>query len=186
MTGGKYPLRTVDPKDRRRIGREDREAMLREARYRCYYCATLIKTTLEMRLDHKTPLARGGEDKRANIAISCVRCDYIKGTLTEKEFRAANLGRGRERPFGSKKAPKPSMETLRQRMRTMERWNPNSRKLDILRRALRGERVDVSAYPEYVNPRQRKDDIRIHLRYYAKHYPIFKFENGIFWKEGEM
>lgn len=106
MTGGKYPLRTVDPKDRRRIGREEREEMLRKARYRCYYCAKQIKTTLEMRLDHKTPLARGGEDKRANIAISCVRCDYIKGTLTEKEFRNANLGRGERTSLWIKESSK--------------------------------------------------------------------------------
>lgn len=182
MVGGKYPDRTVDPKDRKRFSVEKRARMLAAAGYQCHYCRKPIKTTQDMHLDHKTPLARGGTDSIENIAVACVRCDFIKGVLNEREFLRSRCGEGRTRPFGAGRGMPKTIGFLRAKMRKMEQDNPASRTLDILRRVLRGERVRVADYPTYINPRHRQDSLYRTIKHYAKSYDFLQFEDGEVWK----
>jgi 5-methylcytosine-specific restriction endonuclease McrA len=56
-----------------------------EATQRCYYCKCLI--TPEIRtVDHKIPVARGGEHHDDNLVVACIKCNKEKGTLTDDEF----------------------------------------------------------------------------------------------------
>lgn len=40
-------------------------------------------------IDHKTPVARGGTNDPANLALSCLACNQGKGQMTADEFNAA-------------------------------------------------------------------------------------------------
>jgi hypothetical protein len=171
-------IRTIDPKDRKRLGPEKRASLLKAANYTCYYCKTLIANLKEMRLDHKNPIARGGADNEQNLAVSCIRCDFIKGTCTEAEFRARGLGRGRKTPFGSGKGSPRTMHMLKVNMRRMK---PTSRTRDILNRVLRGERVDISKYAVYINPRRGSDRMPVKIRNMARNYPFLQMDGDIIW-----
>lgn len=135
-----------------------------------------------MHLDHMTPLARGGADTLENIAVTCARCDFIKGTMTKAEFLHANCGVGRDHPFGTKKGAPKTMRFLKYRMHKMAKDRPESRTLDILRRVFRGEHVNISEYPKYVNPRERTDTLVQKMRKLAREYDFLRFEDGIIWK----
>lgn len=52
----------------------------------CYYCSVILQPE-EVHIEHKTPVARGGTNKRKNLALSCARCNLSKGRKTEAEFR---------------------------------------------------------------------------------------------------
>jgi 5-methylcytosine-specific restriction endonuclease McrA len=57
----------------------------KEATLRCYYCKCAI--TPEIRtVDHKIPVARGGEHHADNLVVACIKCNKEKGTLTDDEF----------------------------------------------------------------------------------------------------
>lgn len=62
--------------------------------YRCYLCGVEVDATLPLfhprkaNLEHRTPLARGGDHSRANCATACWACNSRKGTQTDEEFRA--------------------------------------------------------------------------------------------------
>lgn len=51
----------------------------------CEYCKMTIEETYH--LEHKTPLSRGGTNRRINLCISCPQCNQSKGILTADEFR---------------------------------------------------------------------------------------------------
>lgn len=179
MLGGASNGAIVEPKDRKRHTRDKRERMLAAVGYQCHYCRSFIKDISEMRIDHKTPLSRGGSDGPENLAVTCVRCDYIKGNATEAEFRARGLGKERKRPFGAGKGMPKTMRFLRIQMRNMRE---GSRTRDILTRALAGEHVRIADYPVYINPRQRYDRLPGKLRRMARDYDFLRFENGVVWK----
>lgn len=64
---------------------------------RCYYCGR--KTFLFLSetddpgrmatLDHLTPRSRGGHNTHENMKLACKRCNGLKASMTEKEFRAS-------------------------------------------------------------------------------------------------
>jgi 5-methylcytosine-specific restriction endonuclease McrA len=79
---------------------------------RCYYCRRLMTTTHVHRegvappldrvtWDHKIPLSMGGKNKLSNKVLACLRCNQLKGSLTDEEFvndTAMQGMRARSRP----------------------------------------------------------------------------------------
>jgi 5-methylcytosine-specific restriction endonuclease McrA len=59
----------------------------------CWYCGDDYASTV----DHLTPLSEGGADEPANVVSCCLRCNGLKGTMTERQFRASH-------PYGSDEA----------------------------------------------------------------------------------
>lgn len=57
----------------------------------CHYCrrATLFENWT---IDHKTPLARGGSNRKENCVGACKECNAVKSCLTEAEFMSTNYG----------------------------------------------------------------------------------------------
>jgi hypothetical protein len=51
----------------------------------CEYCRAPVSFAVS--LDHADPIARGGTLALDNLAVSCERCNSLKGMLTEAEFR---------------------------------------------------------------------------------------------------
>jgi hypothetical protein len=61
--------------------------------FRCHYCnrpggPTIGPDARAWHVDHKNPLADGGEDAEDNLALACKRCNIAKGTQPYKNFRA--------------------------------------------------------------------------------------------------
>lgn len=52
----------------------------------CYYCGLKLSVTA-FRIEHKTPLSRGGNNTKENRALSCLGCDTDKENRTVEEFR---------------------------------------------------------------------------------------------------
>ncbi len=53
---------------------------------RCYYCRRSISPVSGFHVDHKTPLSRGGSNAPGNLAVTCPRCNLIKGAKDAEEF----------------------------------------------------------------------------------------------------
>ena len=51
----------------------------------CVYCGCNNKLILT--IDHIIPKARGGPDTDENKQVTCVFCNWLKGALTEAEFK---------------------------------------------------------------------------------------------------
>src|SRR5690242_3162452 len=51
----------------------------------CDYCRAPLSFAVQ--LDHRTPISRGGRHALANLAACCSRCNSMKGSLCESEFR---------------------------------------------------------------------------------------------------
>ncbi|MDZ4663142.1 MAG: HNH endonuclease [Pseudomonadota bacterium] len=51
----------------------------------CYYCDQKF-SRLELTMDHKVPLARGGVSSRNNIVIACKKCNSEKKYKTPVEL----------------------------------------------------------------------------------------------------
>jgi len=72
-------------------------ALVREWKWRCFYCAKPIcKNSLipdaELTKDHMLPISRGGSDFIWNIVPSCQHCNDLKGNMTVDEFRTQRPG----------------------------------------------------------------------------------------------
>lgn len=52
---------------------------------KCVYCG--CNNTLVLNIDHKKPTKRGGLDDDKNKQVTCFTCNYLKGALTDKEFK---------------------------------------------------------------------------------------------------
>jgi 5-methylcytosine-specific restriction endonuclease McrA len=52
---------------------------------RCPYCNVYLR---DWHVDHKTPLARGGDNGKTNLQLTCPTCNVRKHTKTDAEFRA--------------------------------------------------------------------------------------------------
>jgi hypothetical protein len=69
------------------VGEEIREQtpeMLAEQSGLCVYCGRDI--TDEFHIDHKTPIARGGEHSKENTHLTCPSCNQEKRALTHEEY----------------------------------------------------------------------------------------------------
>ena len=51
----------------------------------CVYCGCTNKLILT--IDHIKPLVRGGDDTDENKQVACVICNWLKGSLTDAEFK---------------------------------------------------------------------------------------------------
>lgn len=51
----------------------------------CYYCKFSLEK-IDVHIDHKTPLSRGGIHNNENLALSCGDCNRLKNNKTEQEF----------------------------------------------------------------------------------------------------
>jgi 5-methylcytosine-specific restriction endonuclease McrA len=51
----------------------------------CAYCG--MPVAFDLQLDHRRPIARGGQHVLANLAPCCARCNALKSVLTETEHR---------------------------------------------------------------------------------------------------
>lgn len=71
---------------RRRISAEERKKVFDTYNGRCAYCGTQI-TLSGMQIDHKKPLAIGGEDEFNNMIPACRSCNKYKHTLDIEGFR---------------------------------------------------------------------------------------------------
>ena len=65
--------------------------------WRCLYCGSQI-TEQTVAQEHRVPLARGGSNDIANIAVSCATCNLRKGTKTDVEFMALIASRAGTSP----------------------------------------------------------------------------------------
>lgn len=70
-----------------------REEFVAERGGRCHYCnregssAEAGPDDRPWHIDHKTPLARGGEDVEDNLVLACKRCNLAKGVQPYKQFK---------------------------------------------------------------------------------------------------
>ncbi len=64
-----------------------RTDLLRRQKGKCAYCSDVISDIKgNYEVDHKTPLARQGEDRPENLQALCRRCNKRKGARTHQEF----------------------------------------------------------------------------------------------------
>ena len=63
-----------------------RAELLAEMNGRCGYCGTEIVLSA-MQVDHKLAIRRGGTDDRDNLLAACRRCNNLKNTFTDEQFR---------------------------------------------------------------------------------------------------
>ncbi len=52
----------------------------------CFYCKIFVKRGINLHLDHKVPLSRGGSHHINNLVPSCASCNLRKSTKTAEEF----------------------------------------------------------------------------------------------------
>jgi hypothetical protein len=55
----------------------------------CAYCGKK-PTASQLVLDHKVPVSRGGNSDDSNLVVSCKKCNYAKGVMTDDEFLACH------------------------------------------------------------------------------------------------
>lgn len=74
---------------------------------RCSYCGKELSDKTAT-LDHKLPLSRGGSNGRANLVLSCQKCNSHKGSMTMSEFTGSEKEPTGLRyfPFSELKKPK--------------------------------------------------------------------------------
>src|SRR5262245_61179292 len=64
---------------------EDLLHLARQAKT-CHYCNAPL--SLELSMDHRTAISRGGRHAIDNLAVCCRRCQSLKGRLNADEFAA--------------------------------------------------------------------------------------------------
>ena len=52
----------------------------------CPYCNKQI-SPLDFSIDHLTPKNRGGSNELNNLHLVCIKCNKVKGDLTDEEFK---------------------------------------------------------------------------------------------------
>jgi len=63
----------------RRLTRKKRFAILKRDGYRCQLCGTSATSGAQLEVDHKTPLAAGGDHRDGNLWTLCRACNQGKG-----------------------------------------------------------------------------------------------------------
>ena len=72
-----------------RAKRQIRDELWEKQAGRCCYCGCQMRTeppfgTARATLEHLTPKAQGGSNKRENLALACERCNLQRGRLTAR------------------------------------------------------------------------------------------------------
>lgn len=68
------------------IKQSEVNAMLSAHDNKCLYCGVEVKRGINLHLDHKVPLCRGGKHTIDNLNPACQECNLRKGTKTVEEF----------------------------------------------------------------------------------------------------
>ena len=76
----------MEEKKRRRLSAKERKQVFDMFHGHCAYCGTEV-TFRGMQVDHKIPLAAGGEDTLENMYPACRSCNHYKHTLDIEGFR---------------------------------------------------------------------------------------------------
>lgn len=82
-------------KQLRRIGvpQSWRRIIAKAQKWKCYYCGDQMHKKQRsdndpkvVTLDHKTPLAQGGDNRKTNLVAACRGCNLDKGNMDEQTF----------------------------------------------------------------------------------------------------
>jgi 5-methylcytosine-specific restriction endonuclease McrA len=68
------------------ISQSEIDNLLNNNNNQCFYCKIFVKRGINLHLDHKVPLNRGGNHHINNLVPSCASCNLRKGTKTAEEF----------------------------------------------------------------------------------------------------
>ena len=68
---------------------KDKRQLFHDQEQRCVYCGNRYPYD-QLQVDHMIPIALGGQDSIRNAQLACRSCNMSKGTMTDKEFRAAH------------------------------------------------------------------------------------------------
>ena len=68
------------------LPKEKIEKLLNDSDYKCHYCGCNVEQGINLHIDHKVPLSRGGPHIIANLAVSCAKCNLRKNARTDTEF----------------------------------------------------------------------------------------------------
>ncbi len=68
------------------ISRAAKKKLFVKQKGRCNYCGRTGEIG-RLRVDHTTPVARGGGDNPSNLQLLCLQCSTRKGDMTDGEFR---------------------------------------------------------------------------------------------------
>lgn len=60
--------------------------LLKNNNNQCFYCKIFVKRGINLHLDHKVPLSKGGNHHINNLVPSCASCNLHKGTKNVEEF----------------------------------------------------------------------------------------------------
>lgn len=69
------------------IKQKDIDNLLIEHNFECYYCKDKVIKGINLHLDHRTPLSKGGSHTINNIVPSCQKCNLQKGSKPFKDFK---------------------------------------------------------------------------------------------------
>ncbi|BAL78927.1 HNH endonuclease [Bradyrhizobium cosmicum] len=64
----------------------------RDGGYTCFYCKEELGA--DFHIDHKTPIAKGGQHALANFALACMPCNQEKHAKDINEYRVWRRDRG--------------------------------------------------------------------------------------------
>jgi 5-methylcytosine-specific restriction endonuclease McrA len=67
---------------------DELKALFQRQRGKCAYCGVSIRNGYH--IDHVIPLARGGSNWIANIALACAKCNLTKSATDPIEFARRN------------------------------------------------------------------------------------------------
>ena len=101
---------------------KDKRQLFHDQEQRCVYCGNRYPYD-QLQVDHMIPVALGGQDSIRNAQLACRSCNMTKGTMTDKEFRAAHAA---HLPQEERKWPMPPIkpELLRTSRRPWWRRRP--------------------------------------------------------------
>lgn len=69
------------------IPKEEIKTLLESHNYKCFYCGIEVKVGINLHLDHKMPIIRGGPHTIENLAPSCATCNLKKHRMTDVEYK---------------------------------------------------------------------------------------------------
>tara|TARA_R100001086_G_scaffold246872_1_gene179850 strand:+ start:92 stop:385 length:294 start_codon:yes stop_codon:yes gene_type:complete len=55
-------------------------------KFKCVYCNMKYSHRVQLTLDHKVPLSKGGKNTKDNLVTACKQCNGNKGSLTYDEY----------------------------------------------------------------------------------------------------
>lgn len=69
-----------------KINQSDIDNLIQANNNLCFYCGIIVVRGINLHLDHKIPLCKGGEHNIDNLVPSCKKCNLMKGTKSVDDF----------------------------------------------------------------------------------------------------